>query len=169
MSPRWKKSLGFVNGTTGELLGQIYVKDYFDESSKQRLNTMVENLRDAYAERIKHLEWMSEETKAKALKKISTFTKKIGYPDVWRSYEGLSVTEGDHFANVLALRQFSFDKMLEDISQPTDKNRWFMSPQTVNAYYDPTKNEVVFPGRYLTISIPPQKQMMLLTMDLLVW
>jgi putative endopeptidase len=149
MSPRWKKSLGFVNGTTGELLGQIYVKDYFDESSKQRLNTMVENLRNAYAERIKHLEWMSEETKAKALKKISTFTKKIGYPDVWRSYEGLSVTKGDHFANVLALRQFSFDKMLEDIGQPTDKNRWFMSPQTVNAYYDPTKNEVVFPAGIL--------------------
>jgi putative endopeptidase len=148
-SPRWKKSLGLVNGTTGELLGQIYVKEYFDENSKQRLNTMVENLRLAFGERIKELDWMSPETKEKALKKISTFTKKIGYPDKWKDFTGLEITKGDHIANVKALRHFSFKKMLEDINQEVDKSRWYMPPQTVNAYYDPTKNEVVFPAGIL--------------------
>jgi len=148
-SPRWKKSLGFISGTTGELLGQIYVKEHFREDSKKRLNEMVENLRTAFSDRIKQLEWMSPETKQKALKKIGTFTKKIGYPDVWKSYDGLEVAKGDHMKNVKAIRKFGFHKMLADIGQPSDKNRWYMSPQTVNAYYDPTKNEVVFPAGIL--------------------
>ena len=149
-NPRWKRSLGFINANVGELLGQIYVKKYFQEDKKQKINIMVENLRTAFSARVHQLDWMSETTKKKALEKLKTFNKKIGYPDKWKDYSALKIKAGGHIENVKAIRRFAHLENMKEIESDVDKDKWFMAPQTVNAYYSPTKNEIVFPAAILS-------------------
>jgi putative endopeptidase len=149
MKPRWKRALSAVDGGMGELLGQEYVKVAFSEDAKKRLNGLVDNLLLAYEERIKNLEWMGEETKKEALKKLSTFTRKLGYPDVWKDYSNLTIENDSYVANYFRIRAFNNNKTYEKLGKPIDKTEWYMSPQTVNAYYNPVVNEIVFPAGIL--------------------
>lgn len=146
---RWKRVIGAVNGAMGEGLGQLYVKDYFPPESKARAQVLVDNVRNALKARIEHLDWMSDETKAKAIAKWSTFLPKIGYPDNWRSWNGLKVTPNDYFANMRAARAFNQRWDLDHIGQKTDRLEWGMTPQTVNAYYNPSDNTINFPAAIL--------------------
>ena len=146
---RWKRVLGTIEGQTGEALGQLYVKVAFPAESKARMQQLVQNLRDALKGRIEHLSWMSDETKKKALEKWSTFTPKIGYPDKWRSWDGLQTSRDSYIGNVLAANEFNYKWNLGKIGKPVDKTEWGMTPQTVNAYYNPQQNEIVFPAAIL--------------------
>lgn len=148
--PRWKRVLDTVNGTLGEALGQIYVEQVFPEESKQQMLVLVNNLREALKARIEKLDWMSKETKAKALDKWNTFDPKIGYPDKWRDYSGLKIRREDgYFKNILAAGAFENAYQMSKIGKPADPKEWGMPPQTVNAYYNPLKNEIVFPAAIL--------------------
>jgi putative endopeptidase len=147
--PRWKRVQGATNGALSEALGQMYVEKYFPAESKKRMIELVGNLRKSLGERIKQLAWMSDETKAKALEKLDAITVKVGYPDKWRDYSGLAVSNKSYIGNVLQARQFDFNFMLGKVNKPVDKTQWLMSPQTVNAYYEPTANEIVFPAAIL--------------------
>lgn len=147
--PRWKRSLSTVNGALGEAVGQMYVAKYFPASSKEKMLTLVGNLQKALSDRIAGLEWMSDVTKAKAQEKLSAFVVKIGYPDKWRDYSGLEIKDDSYWANVRRSNIFDIDYMLADVNKPVDKARWGMSPQTVNAYYNPTTNEICFPAAIL--------------------
>ena len=149
MQKRWKRVLGVVSGGLGEALGQLYVEEYFPASSKERMLTLVNNLRTAFAERIKKLDWMTDETKQKALAKLEAITVKIGYPDKWKDYSKLEIVPGSYFDNVIAAREFEFNRNLNKIGKPVDKTEWGMTPQTVNAYYNPSNNEIVFPAAIL--------------------
>ena len=149
MRPRWKRVLGETSGALSEALGQLYVKAYFPQSSKDRMIKLVSNLRVSLGERIKNLEWMSPETKTKAMEKLKTITVKIGYPDKWRDYTGLEIMDDAYVMNVLRANKFAMDFNLNKINKPVDKGEWGMSPQTVNAYYSPDKNEIVFPAAIL--------------------
>jgi putative endopeptidase len=146
---RWKRVLGAVNGSMGEALGQLYVKEYFPPEAKARAQQLVDNVRNALKARIEGLAWMSDETKAKALEKWSTFLPKIGYPDKWRSWDGLAVAPGDYFANLRAANRFNNRYDLDKIGKPTDRYEWGMSPQTVNAYYSSGTNTINFPAAIL--------------------
>jgi len=146
---RWKRVLGTVENQAGEALGQMYVKVAFPAESKARMQQLVQNLRDALKARIQNLAWMSEETKQKALEKWSTFTPKIGYPDKWRSWDGLVTNRDSYLGNVFAANEFNYKWSLGKIGKPVDKTEWGMSPQTVNAYYNPQQNEIVFPAAIL--------------------
>jgi putative endopeptidase len=146
---RWKRVLGTVENQTGEALGQMYVKVAFPAESKARMQQLVQNLRDALKVRIENLAWMSDETKKKALDKWATFTPKIGYPDKWRSWEGLNTSRDSYIGNVLAANEFNYKWNLGKIGKPVDKTEWGMTPQTVNAYYNPQQNEIVFPAAIL--------------------
>ena len=147
--PRWKRSLNTVNGALGEAVGEMYVEKYFPASSKEKMLTLVGNLQTALSERINGLEWMSDTTKAKAQEKLAAFTVKIGYPDKWRDYSGLEIKDDSYW--VMADRSNIFDMayQLADVDKPVDKSRWHMNPQTVNAYYNPTTNEICFPAAIL--------------------
>ena len=147
--PRWKRSLSTVNGALGEAVGQMYVAKYFPASSKEKMLTLVGNLQKALSERIAGLEWMSDETKAKAQEKLSAFIVKIGYPDKWRDYTALEIKDDSYWANVCRSNIFEMDYMLAQAGKPVDKSRWGMTPQTVNAYYNPTTNEICFPAAIL--------------------
>lgn len=147
--PRWKRSLRTVNGALGEAVGQMYVAKYFPASSKEKMLTLVGNLQKALAERIAGLEWMSDETKAKAQEKLSAFIVKIGYPDKWRDYSGLEIKDDSYWANVCRSNIFDMDYWLQQAGKPVDKSLWGMTPQTVNAYYNPTTNEICFPAAIL--------------------
>lgn len=154
--PRWKRGLQVIDGSyaLGEALGQLYVQKYFQESSKQRASYIVESVRQALADRLSEVEWMlAPETRAHALEKMRGFKVKIGYPDVWTSADGLIIrranVEALHLQNVQAVRAFEFARDLARINAATDKTRWFMTPQTVNAYYHPSLNEIVFPAAIL--------------------
>jgi putative endopeptidase len=149
MQPRWKRVLGVVSNGLGEALGQLYVEEYFPASSKERMITLVNNLRAAFGDRIKQLDWMTEETKGKALEKLAAITVKIGYPDKWRDYSKLEIIPENYFSNVIAAKEFSFNRDLNKIGKPVDKTEWGMTPQTVNAYYNPSNNEIVFPAAIL--------------------
>jgi putative endopeptidase len=149
MQARWKRVLGTVNGSMGMALGELYVADHFPAASKQRAQELVANLSAAYKARIEKLDWMSPATKEKALEKWASFTPKIGYPDKWRDWSGLALKPGDYFANVQAARKFNYDYMVGKIGKPVDRDEWGMTPQTVNAYYSPQKNEIVFPAAIL--------------------
>ncbi|MCT4666161.1 MAG: M13 family metallopeptidase [Flavobacteriales bacterium] len=149
MQPRWKRAQGVVNGYLGEALGKIYVEKHFSEESKKRVGALIENLRSAFRVRINDLKWMSQETKLQALKKLNSFTYKIGYPDNWEDYSSVKIEANNLFQNLLNLKKFGFEKMLEDYGQPVDKTKWLMNPQTINAYYYPVYNEVVFPAAIL--------------------
>lgn len=147
--PRWKRSLNTVNGALGEAVGEMYVEKYFPASSKEKMLTLVGNLQTALSERINGLEWMSDTTKAKAQEKLAAFTVKIGYPDKWRDYSGLEIKDDSYWANVRRSNIFDMAYQLADLDKPVDKSRWHMNPQTVNAYYNPTTNEICFPAAIL--------------------
>ncbi len=147
--PRWKRSLSTVNGALGEAVGQMYVAKYFPASSKEKMLTLVGNLQKALSERIAGLEWMSDETKVKAQEKLSAFIVKIGYPDKWRDYTALEIKDDSYWANVCRSNIFEMDYMLAQAGKPVDRSRWGMTPQTVNAYYNPTTNEICFPAAIL--------------------
>jgi putative endopeptidase len=147
--PRWKRVLGTVNSSMGEALGQLYVAKVFKPEAKQRANELVDNVRNALKTRIENLDWMSAETKQKAIAKWNTFLPKIGYPDKWRDWSGLEVNGDNYFANVQAASKFNYHYDLGKIGKPTDRLEWGMTPQTVNAYYNPTDNTINFPAAIL--------------------
>ncbi len=149
MEPRWKRVQGATSGALGEAVGQLFVEQYFPAKAKQRMEELVENLRVGFSQRINKLEWMSDETKAKAQDKLEAIRVKIGYPNKWRDYSGFNVVPESYMANVLASNQFDFEYMMSKLGQPVDKEEWHMTPQTVNAYYNPTGNEIVFPAAIL--------------------
>lgn len=146
---RWKRSLSTVNYALGEAVGQMYVAKYFPASSKEKMLTLVDHLQKALSERIAGLEWMSDATKAKAQEKLSAFIVKIGYPDKWRDYTALEIKDDSYWANVCRSNIFEMEYQLQQVGQPVDKSRWGMTPQTVNAYYNPTTNEICFPAAIL--------------------
>lgn len=147
--PRWKRVLQTVDGSLGEAVGQIYVKKYFPAEAKQKMLTLVENMRAAFKERIKKLDWMSEPTKQKALEKLAAIKVKVGYPDKWRDYSKLNIVGDNYVQNVLNSNKFEFEFTLSKIGKPVDRAEWGMTPQTVNAYYSPNMNEIVFPAAIL--------------------
>jgi putative endopeptidase len=147
--PRWKRVLSATDRALSEAFGQLYVEKYFPASSKERMLTMVNNLTAALGQRIEKLDWMSDHTKAKAQEKLSTFIVKIGYPDTWRDYSGLEIKDDSYWANICRSNIFDTEYQLADAGKPVDKHKWLMSPQTVNAYYNPTTNEICFPAGIL--------------------
>lgn len=149
--PRWKRAVDEMSGieSLGFAIGKVYVEKYFPESSKQQMSELVENLRTALGERIKGLDWMGEETKVNAQAKLEAFRPKIGYPDKWQSFDGLTISDSDVLANVHNLRKFFNAQDVEKELQPTDRERWGMPPQQVNAYYNSSFNEIVFPAAIL--------------------
>jgi len=149
IKPRWKQVLGTIESDAGDAFGQMYVKVAFSPESKAKMEELVKNLAAALKDRIQNLTWMSDETKAKAIAKWETFTPKIGYPDKWRDWSGLSTTHDDYLGNVRAANAFNYKWALGKIGQPVDKTEWGMTPQTVNAYYNPLQNEIVFPAAIL--------------------
>ncbi|MGB3463390.1 MAG: M13 family metallopeptidase [Rhodanobacter lindaniclasticus] len=147
--PRWKQVLNAVNGSMGMALGELYVKQEFTPEAKQRAEELVTNVRNALKARIQNLDWMSDETKAKAIAKWDTFLPKIGYPDKFRSWDGLTIVPDNYYANLEAAQKFNYDYDLAKIGKPTDRKEWGMTPQTVNAYYNPTDNTINFPAAIL--------------------
>lgn len=148
--PRWRRSVNLVNGVLGEALGEVYVKKYFTPEAKEKMQTLVKNLQVALGERISTLEWMSEETKQKAHEKLNGFTVKIGYPDQWRDYSKLEISEDkSYYENLKAVTLFEHEYNMSDLNKPVDRTRWLMNPQDVNAYYLPTTNEICFPAGIL--------------------
>jgi putative endopeptidase len=146
---RWKRAISFVQGALGEAIGSIYVQRHFPEAAKVAMLDLVANLIEAYRVSITELSWMSPETKAKALEKLAKFTPKIGYPDKWRDYSALTITRDGLFENIGRITKFARDIELAKIGKPVDKTEWLMTPQTVNAYYHPIQNEIVFPAAIL--------------------
>jgi putative endopeptidase len=149
--PRWKRAISAMSGTQslGFAIGKVYVEKYFPESSKEKMATLVENLRKALGERIDNLDWMGTETKVNAKQKLMAFRPKIGYPDEWQSFEGVSISSNDLIGNVRNLREFFHAQSVEREMQETDRERWGMAPQRVNAYYNSSFNEIVFPAAIL--------------------
>jgi len=146
---RWKRATRSVSGNLGELLGQLYVEEHFPPEAKTRMVKMVDYLILAYEESIQNLDWMSDETKTKALEKLSKFMPKIGYPDEWRDYSALLISDDDLVGNIQRARVFSHYREIDKLGKPLDRNEWFMPPQTVNAYYNPPMNQIVFPAAIL--------------------
>ena len=149
LQERWKRGVALVNAALPEALGKHYVARHFPPGAKARMDALVANLIEAYRQQIAVLPWMGDETKARALEKLAAFTPKIGHPDTWRDYSGLTIERGDLLANVARAEAFELDRMLAKIGQPIDRDEWFMPPQTVNAYYNPGMNEIVFPAAIL--------------------
>lgn len=149
MQPRWKKAVSTVNGALGEAVGQMYVEKYFPAQAKARMVALVKNLQTALGERIQALEWMSEDTKKKALEKLATFHVKIGYPDTWKDYSTLEIMNDSYWENMKRARIWQHNIMVAKAGKPVDKDEWLMTPQTVNAYYNPTTNEICFPAGIL--------------------
>lgn len=147
--PRWKRAVSTVNGILGEAVGQMYVEKYFPAAAKERMVQLVKNLQTALGERIQNLEWMGDSTKAKAIEKLNSFYVKVGYPDKWRDYTKLNIEKDSYWANVKRATEFGLDYMLSKAGKPVDKDEWGMTPQTVNAYYNPTTNEICFPAGIL--------------------
>ena len=147
--PRWKRVLGAAEGNVGEALGQLYVKQYFPAESKAAMEKLVDNLRASLKARLEKLDWMGADTKAKAIEKWDSFMPKIGYPDKWRSWDGLTTTRDGYAQNVLAASKFNYDWLMGKVGKPVDRTEWGMTPQTVNAYYNPQQNEIVFPAAIL--------------------
>ena len=146
---RWKRAVGFVEMSAGEALGRLYVERHFPPAAKARMDQLVANLLEAYRVNIVDLPWMSEETKARALDKLAAFTPKIGYPKRWRDYAGLVVSPDDLAGNARRAAAFELERELAKMGTPVDRDEWFMTPQTVNAYYNPGMNEIVFPAAIL--------------------
>jgi putative endopeptidase len=146
---RWKRAVSMIEGSLGEAVGKVYVEKYFPAEAKARMEKLVANLIEAYRISINELAWMSPDTKVKALEKLGKFRPKIGYPDKWRDYSALKTTPDDLYGNVGRVVKFQRDHELSKIGKPVDRDEWFMAPQTVNAYYNPVMNEIVFPAAIL--------------------
>ena len=146
MKPQWKRCLNATDGAMGEALGQLYVEKFFTAESKKKVNTMVTNLIEAYKDRINILDWMSPETKKKAIEKLNIVMKKLAYPDKWRDYSSLEIMNDSYVQNVMRTRNFEYKRNINKLGKPVDRMEWQMTPPTVNAYYEPTLNEIVFPA-----------------------
>jgi len=147
--PQWRRGVTVVNGSLGEMVGKLYVEKHFSPAAKARMLELVGNLLKAYESSINELAWMSPETKKEALKKISKFTPKIGYPDKWRDYSTLKIVKNDLYGNLKRSTAFEYSRMMNKLGKPVDRTEWGMTPQTVNAYYNPPLNEIVFPAAIL--------------------
>jgi putative endopeptidase len=148
--PRWKRAVDIVNSCLGEAVGEMYVEKYFPPSAKEKMIDLVNHLKTALSQRINSLAWMTDKTKAKAQEKLASFHVKIGYPDRWRDYSSLSIVDEDsYYANIVRATRFEFAHMVSKFGKPVDKDEWLMTPQTVNAYYNPTSNEICFPAAIL--------------------
>jgi putative endopeptidase len=148
-TPRWQVVSGLIDGSLGDLLGKLYVDHYFKPEAKQRMQDLVNNLQQTFASRIRKLDWMSDETKTKALEKLNAFTKKIAYPDTWKNYNGVTISRNDYLGNARRVSQWTYNDMVNRFGKPVDKTRWGMTPPTINAYYNPSNNEIVFPAGIL--------------------
>ncbi|MGI8636609.1 MAG: M13 family metallopeptidase, partial [Segetibacter sp.] len=148
-TPRWQRVAGLVDGSLGEMLGQLYVERYFKPEAKERMQSLVSNLQTSFEDRIKRLDWMSEATKKRGIEKLHAFTKKIAYPDKWLEYEGVTITKNDFIDNVRRANVWEYNDMVNRMSKPVDRTRWGMTPPTINAYYSPVNNEIVFPAAIL--------------------
>jgi putative endopeptidase len=146
---RWKRGVSLVEGSMGEAIGRIYVERHFPAEAKASMDVLVANLIEAYRQSIRELPWMTEATRERALEKLEKFTPKIGFPVKWRDYSSLSVDASDLLGNVRATNEFEFQRELGKIGKPLDRDEWFMTPQTINAYYNPGFNEIVFPAAIL--------------------
>jgi putative endopeptidase len=146
---RWKKMVSTVDADLGELLGQIYAEKYFTADAKTRMLALVNNLQSVYRERIQKLDWMSPDTKKRALAKLDAFTKKIGYPDKWKTYDDVTIDKGAYYANLQSVSRHNYKEMIHKMGKPVDRTEWGMTPPTVNAYYNPAFNEIVFPAGIL--------------------
>lgn len=147
--PRWKRAVGEIDDVLGEAVGQMYVQKYFPAAAKERMQHLVKNLQTALGERIYNLEWMSDSTKQKALEKLNAFTVKVGYPDKWKDYTALEIKNDSYWGNMVRASQWQLADEMGRIGKPVDKSEWLMTPQTVNAYYNPTTNEICFPAGIL--------------------
>ncbi|MDG2221821.1 MAG: M13-type metalloendopeptidase, partial [Rubripirellula sp.] len=147
--PMWKRGVNVTGSVLGELVGQLYVEEYFRPEAKARMNELVNNLKLAFASRIEKIDWMGEGTKKQALEKLSMFTTKIGYPDAWKDYEALTIKSPILAKNLMASARFEHERELKKLGGPIDRNEWHMTPQTINAYYNPVMNEIVFPAAIL--------------------
>lgn len=146
---RWKQMVSRTDRGLGELLGQLYVERYFPEDAKERMLKLVDNLQKVYHSRIEKLDWMSPETKKRALEKLNAFNKKIGYPDKWKSYDDVKISRDKYYENLQSIARHDYKEMIDKLGKPVDKKEWFMTPPTVNAYYNPAFNEIVFPAGIL--------------------
>jgi len=146
---RWKTIVAKVDDGLGELLGQLYVQKYFTPEAKQRMLTLVNNLQSAYRDRIEKLDWMSPETKKSAIAKLNIVTKKIGYPDKWKTYDDVEINKDTYYANLQSIAKHNYNEQIKKVNKPVDRSEWSMTPPTVDAYYNPTFNEIVFPAGIL--------------------
>ena len=144
--PRWKRVLDAEQSVMGEALGQLFVKEYFNEKAKKRYSDLVEAIRDAYKDRIKNLAWMSDETKKKAIDKLTSITKKVGYPDKWKDFSAMKIENTAYVTNMMNANEWWFNYNINKLGKPVDRTEWDMSPQTYNAYYNPSNNEIVLPA-----------------------
>ena len=149
MQPRWKRMAGMVDRQLGDALGELYVKKYFPPTSKERMDKLVDNLMQTYAERIQKLDWMGDTTKQKALEKMHAMVKKIGYPDKWKDYSTVRISRDSLVANIGECVVFAYNYDVNKIGKPVDRTEWHMTPPTVNAYYNPTANDINFPAGIL--------------------
>jgi len=148
-TPRWQRMSGLIDRQLGDLLGQLYVDKYFNQAAKVRMLELVKNLENSFDSRIKKLDWMSAETKQRALAKLHAFVEKIGFPDKWKNYDGVVIKRDDFMGNLRRCSQWQYEENINKLGKPIDKTEWQMTPPTVNAYYSPQKNEIVFPAGIL--------------------
>ncbi len=149
MKERWKRVTSLVDSHLGDNLGQIYVQKYFTAADKERINQLIDNIISTYAERIQQLDWMSDSTKQKAIVKLHAIVKKVGYPDKWKDYSSINITKDDVIANLRGTSQFEYNRSIAKIGKPVDRTEWQMTPPTINAYYEPTQNNINFPAGIL--------------------
>jgi len=142
--PRWERAVVYVDNGIGELVGQLYVKKYFDEKAKKKMMEMIDNIQRSYEKHIRSLDWMSDSTKTRALAKLSTFKRKIGYPDKWKKYDTLKISMDNYFQNLIRINKFNYAEMISKAGKPVDKSEWQLSPPTVNAFYNAGGNEIMF-------------------------
>ncbi|WP_256006755.1 M13 family metallopeptidase [Pedobacter deserti] len=147
--PRWRTIVNSTDGYMGELLGQLYVKEHFTPEAKERMLELVDNLQKAYQARMEKIDWMSSDTKNRAIDKLRSIIKKIGYPDKWEDYQGMNIRRDSYYNNLQSAAKYSYKRMIDKLGKPVDKTEWHMTPPTVNAYYNPTVNEIVFPAGIL--------------------
>lgn len=152
MKPRWKRVINVMNETIGEAVGYLYVENHFQPEAKEKINRMVDEIFNAFYNRLNKLDWMSKETKEKAFEKLQNINRKLAYPDKWKDYSSLQITKENYAENFLQSNKFEHKRMIEKIGKPIDRDEWGMAPQTVNAYYNPLMNEIVFPA---AIMMPP--------------
>jgi putative endopeptidase len=151
IKPRWKRTISSEENAMGELLGQLYAKKYFDSTTKKRYSDLVEHIRDSYKDRIKNLTWMSDSTKEKALVKLAAMTKKVGYPDKWKDFSAMNISNESYVENIINSKKWWHEHEVNKLGKPIDRTEWDMYPQTYNAYYNPSNNEIVLPAGIFTV------------------